>query len=171
MAPASLYLSLDCRTYNSPTDTIKMKKLIVVPMLIGLAACQPQTTEQPKDVTATQPTAQSKLVYPVTQTGHITDTYFDKQIADPYRWLEDDRSEQTAEWVKQQNALTFSYLKKIPFRDKITTTLKDLINYEKVTAPFVEGDYTYIYKNDGLQNQYVVYRQKRRTGIGGLYRS
>jgi prolyl oligopeptidase len=101
-----------------------------------------------------------KLNYPVTRTGNVVDTIFGKPVADPYRWLEDDRSAETAEWVKEQNKLTFEYLGKIPFREEIRKRLSAMWNYEKFTAPFREGEYTYYSKNDGLQNQFVVYRQK-----------
>ena len=90
----------------------------------------------------------------------MVDSYFGEQVADPYRWLEDDMSEETAQWVKTQNKVTFNYLENIPYRDKLKQRLEALMNYEKVSAPFTEGQYTYFYKNDGLQNQYVVYRQK-----------
>ena len=98
--------------------------------------------------------------YPVTESGDVVDTYFGVDVADPYRWLEDDRSEETGEWVKLQNTVTFDYLAKIPHRTRLKERLEELWNYEKVSAPFTEGDYTYFYKNDGLQDQYVVYRQK-----------
>jgi prolyl oligopeptidase len=98
--------------------------------------------------------------YPVTESGDVVDTYFGVDVADPYRWLEDDRSEETGEWVKLQNTVTFDYLAKIPHRTRLKERLEELWNYEKVSAPITEGDYTYFYKNDGLQDQYVVYRQK-----------
>lgn len=98
--------------------------------------------------------------YPATTKVDTADTYFGTEVKDPYRWLEDDRSSQTEAWVKEQNKTTFSYLEKIPFRNDIKNRLEKLWNYEKVSAPFKEGDYTYFYKNDGLQNQYVVYRKK-----------
>src|SRR5690606_18183595 len=91
----------------------------------------------------------------------IVDTYFGEQISDPYRWLEDDRSEETAAWVKAQNEVTFAYLDKIPFRDQLRKQLEDKWNYEKIGAPFVEGEYNYYYKNDGLQNQSVLYRKDK----------
>ena len=69
-------------------------------------------------------------------------------------------SEETAKWVEAQNQVTFDYLEQIPYRDELKERLKTLMDYEKVSAPFKEGDYTYFYKNDGLQNQYVLYRQK-----------
>ena len=101
-----------------------------------------------------------KVTYPVSKTVDHTDTYFDSIVADPYRWLEDDRSAETGEWVKSQNEVSFDYLNKIPFRRAIRERLAKLWDYEKYSAPFKEGDYTYFYKNDGLQNQYVLYRQK-----------
>ncbi len=82
------------------------------------------------------------------------------KLRNPYRWLEDDRSEQTGNWVKEQNKVTFAYLDQIGYRDQIKQRLEALWNYEKVGAPFIEGDYTYFFKNDGLQNQSVLYRKK-----------
>lgn len=98
--------------------------------------------------------------YPQTKKGEQVDTYFDIKVSDPYRWLEDDMAEDTKDWVKRQNKVTNTYLDRIPFRNKIKDRLTELWNYEKYSAPFKEGDYTYYYKNDGLQNQYVLYRQK-----------
>ena len=104
--------------------------------------------------------AASKITYPTTKKVDTTDVYFGKEIKDPYRWLEDDRSEETKAWVKEENKVTFAYLNQIPYKDSIKERLAKLWNYEKVGAPFKEGDYTYFYKNDGLQNQYVLYRYK-----------
>ena len=101
-----------------------------------------------------------KVNYPETKTIDHNDNYFDSIVPDPYRWLEDDRSMETGEWVKSQNQVSFDYLNKIPFRGAIRERLAKLWDYEKYSAPFKEGDYTYFYKNDGLQNQYVLYRQK-----------
>tara|TARA_R110002051_G_scaffold280178_1_gene341771 strand:- start:1154 stop:3310 length:2157 start_codon:yes stop_codon:yes gene_type:complete len=98
--------------------------------------------------------------YPVTNKVDTVDTYFGTEIKDPYRWLEDDKSEATEAWVKAENKVTFDYLDHIPFRNDIKKRLEKLWNYEKLGSPFKEGDYTYFYKNDGLQNQYVVYRKK-----------
>lgn len=100
-----------------------------------------------------------KLDYPVTEKGETIDTYFETDVPDPYRWLEDDMSEETATWVEAQNKVTFDYLDKIPYRSEINKRLSDLWNFEKLGSPFIEGDYTYYYKNDGLQNHYVVYRE------------
>lgn len=100
------------------------------------------------------------IEYPETKKGDISDSYFGTAVPDPFRWLEDDMSEETAEWVKAQNKVTFKYLDRIPYRDDIRQRLTEMWNYEKYSAPFREGEYTYFYKNDGLQNQYVVYRQE-----------
>jgi len=100
-----------------------------------------------------------KGTYPKTKTTKQSDTYFDVSVPDPYRWLENDTSAETKDWVKRQNEVTNEYLSHIPYRDAIRKRLTELWNYEKYTAPFKEGEYTYFYKNDGLQNQYVLYRQ------------
>lgn len=105
------------------------------------------------------------LRYPETRKdSSVVDNYFGTDVEDPYRWLEDDRSEETESWVKAQNEVTFGYLEDIPYRDEIKNKLTELWNYEKVGAPFERGDYTYFYKNDGLQNQYVIYRFKTEGG-------
>ena len=100
------------------------------------------------------------IQYPETKKTDSATVYFGETVKDPYRWLEDDRSKETAAWVKAQNKVTFAYLEKIPFRNSLKARLEKIWNYEKITAPFKEGDYTYFYKNDGLQNQYVLYRTK-----------
>ncbi len=102
----------------------------------------------------------SQVTYPNTQMEIIKDVYFGTEVDDPYRWLEDDKSPKVKDWIKEQNKLTFSYLEQIPERDFFKNRLKELWNYEKIGTPFKEGDYTYYYKNDGLQNQYVLYRKK-----------
>lgn len=106
-----------------------------------------------------------KIEYPQTKKDTtVVDNYFGTEVADPYRWLEDDRSEATENWVKAENKVTFDYLAKIPYRQALKDRLSEIWNYEKVSAPFEEGDYTYFYKNDGLQNQYVIYRKKGAEG-------
>lgn len=109
---------------------------------------------------STEDSKKEAMTYPETRMDETADTYFDREINDPYRWLEDDRSEETEAWVKAQNEVTFGYLKQIPYRKSIEERLTELWNYEKIGAPFVRGDYTYFYKNDGLQNQSVMYRYK-----------
>jgi prolyl oligopeptidase len=106
----------------------------------------------------------STMTYPQTKKENIQDTYFGTVVKDPYRWLEDDRSAETKLWVQEQNKVTDNYLSKIPFRQAIKERLTKLMDYEKFSQPFKEGDYTYFYKNSGLQNQSVLYRQK----VGGV---
>ena len=101
----------------------------------------------------------AQIKYPQTKKTDKVDSYFETKISDPYRWLEDDRSTETADWVKAQNQVTFGYLSAIPFRNTIKERMEKLWNYEKVSAPFKEGKYTYYYKNNGLQNQSVLYRK------------
>ncbi|MBC6997817.1 prolyl oligopeptidase family serine peptidase [Cytophaga sp. FL35] len=125
------------------------KNLLLLSAILIIVSCENQPSKNKIEVT-----------YPTTKKVDTLDTYFGNNVADPYRWLEDDRSEETGEWVKAQNKTTFGYLEKIPFREDIKNRLEKLWNFEKLSAPFKEGDYTYFYKNDGLQNQYVVYRSK-----------
>ncbi|WP_240663398.1 prolyl oligopeptidase family serine peptidase [Mucilaginibacter limnophilus] len=104
------------------------------------------------------------LPYPQTKKGTVTDIYFGTTVADPYRWLEDDRADDTKAWVQEQNKVTQNYLGQIPFREAIRERLTKLWNYERYGAPFNEGEYTYFYKNDGLQSQSVLWRQKGENG-------
>ena len=98
------------------------------------------------------------LSYPETKKIDHFDDYFGTKVNDSYRWLEDDRAEDTKDWVQREVAFTNDYLSKIPFREEIRAQLKEIWNYEKIGAPFKEGDFTYFYKNDGLQAQSVLYR-------------
>jgi prolyl oligopeptidase len=123
------------------------KKICVTASLLGLI------------VGCSTPEEQTAMKYPETSKGNVVDTIHGKVIADPYRWLEDDMSEETKDWVKRQNEVTFGYLNAIPVKTALKDRLTELWNYEKISSPFKEGDYTYYYKNDGLQNQYVVYRK------------
>ena len=128
-----------------------MKKLIIPILCIAtmLTACKEESNK--RDITVN---------YPETAKKPVVETYFDTEVVDNYRWLEDDKSKETEDWVKTENEVTFDYLSKIPYRNQLKDRLSELWNYEKITAPFTEGDYTYYYKNNGLQNQYVVYRKK-----------
>lgn len=99
------------------------------------------------------------LPYPETERGNVTDNYFGTEVADPYRWLEDDNSEATTAWVKAENEVTFDYLSKIPFREAIKERLTELWDYPKESAPSKKGDWLYFSRNDGLQNQAVIYRR------------
>ena len=103
--------------------------------------------------------AQNKIQYPETKKGETVDVYFDTKVNDPYRWLEDDKSAETGAWVKAQNEVTYAYLDKIPFREELKKRMEKLWNYEKISAPFVQGKFTYYSKNNGLQNQSVFYRK------------
>jgi prolyl oligopeptidase len=105
--------------------------------------------------------AQTKITYPETKKIDHVDTYFGENINDPYRWLEDDRSSETGTWVKMQNDVTYRYLATIPLRDQLKSRMEKLWNYEKISAPFKEGDFTYYYKNNGLQNQSVLFRKDK----------
>ena len=126
-----------------------MKRIIINIVLIALAGCQ-STKLKPNN---------TSVKYPKSKTVDTVDTYFNTQVKDPYRWLEDDLSEETAQWVKAQNTVTFDYLNKIPFRKALQNRIAALWNYEKIGAPFKEGKHIYYYKNNGLQNQYVLYRK------------
>lgn len=126
-----------------------MKKIITVAAIAGSLSMNAQMPNK------------QEHKYPETRKADNVDTYFGTNVPDPYRWLEDDRSEETAQWVKSQNEVTFGYLSKIPFRDAIKSRLEELWNYERIGAPFNEGSYTYYYKNNGLQNQSVLYRKDK----------
>jgi prolyl oligopeptidase len=126
-------------------------KISVVPVIIALSVVSGYAQTKNEKI---------PLKYPKTKTIDQVDTYFGVEVKDPYRWLEDDRSAETAAWVKAENKLTFDYLEQIPFRAALKKRLSELWNYEKVGAPFKEGNYTYFYKNDGLQNQFVLFRYK-----------
>lgn len=121
-----------------------MNRLIVFSLLTIILSCQNT----------------NNIEYPSTEKRVVIDSYFGIDIQDPYRWLEDDLSEETMDWVSNQNKTTFNYLNSIPYKRTIKKRLEQIWNYEKRTSPFNEGDYTYYYKNNGLQNQYVVYRKK-----------
>ena len=106
--------------------------------------------------------------YPTTATVDQSDDYFGTRVADPYRWLEDDNSAETKDWVRRQNAVTEAYLQQLPGREAIRQRMEALWNYERVSAPFKRGDYYYFYKNDGLQNQALLYRSDRPGGEAEL---
>ena len=129
--------------------------------LFGLSGCGQNVSSTSSTGKVLSVTNESKtLTYPRTKQVAVIDDYFGTKITDNYRWLEDDMSAETADWVKAQNKTTYRYLEQIPYREKIKSRLSALLDYEKVGMPFIEGEYSYFYKNDGLQNQYVLYRQK-----------
>ncbi len=114
--------------------------------------------------TATVLAQTGPLTYPKTRQTDQTDTYHGTAVKDPYRWLEDDRSAETADWVKAQNKVTFDYLGQIPYRKQMQERLEKIYNYPKYSSPSRKGDWFYFSKNDGLQNQSVLYRQKGLDG-------
>ena len=109
-------------------------------------------------------TTEAQLQYPVTKKVDQSDDYFGTKVADPYRWLEDDKSAETKEWVTAENIVTQAYLAKIPYRKNFQNAIEKVFNYPKYSAPFRKGEWFYFYKNDGLQNQSVLYRQKGLNG-------
>ncbi|MGB1268880.1 MAG: prolyl oligopeptidase family serine peptidase [Flavobacteriaceae bacterium] len=115
-----------------------------------LSACKTDPKEEQTQMTFT---------YPETVKGKVIDTYFDTPVNDPYRWLEDDRSAETEAWVTAQNKVTYAHLEEIPYRQTLNDRLSKLWNYEKISAPFKEGGTEYYYKNNGLQNQSVLYKK------------
>jgi len=120
---------------------------ILVTCSFFLAACEPVSMTQ-----------NSPFEYPQTEQVPVVDVYFGTEVTDPYRWLEDDMSAATATWVDAQNAVTFEYLDALPRKQEFTERLARLLNYERESAPFDEGQYTYFRRNSGLQNQAVIYR-------------
>ena len=127
-----------------------MKKILLLTLVgIFLFSCKKSDTQKIVE-----------LKYPTTKKVDTVTNYFGTDVKDPYRWLEDDMSDETATWVGEQNKVTFDYLANIPYREALKNRLETLWNYEKMGAPFKEGDFTYFYKNNGLQNQYVLYRFK-----------
>lgn len=136
---------------------IIMRKIYVFICVVSIfTSCTNQTeTKKPTEL---------KLKYPETRKDSVFDTLFNTAIPDPYRWLEDDNSEETAKWVQAQNQVTFSYLEKIPFRNKLKEQYTQLWNFEKQSAPTIKGNYFFYFKNDGLQNQSIWYFKKGENG-------
>ena len=133
-----------------------LKKMILPVAAVVLFSCNSSVKTDFKSI---------DVKYPVTKKDTtVKDNYFGTLVADPYRWLENDTSAETGEWVKAENEVTQGYLKQIPFRDAIAKRYENLFNYEKFSAPTHEGDYNYYGKNTGLQNQSVMYREKISGG-------
>jgi prolyl oligopeptidase len=131
-----------------------MKKLLLLPAFWGLFL--PMLPAQ-------------QLSYPVTKKSDITDDYHGTKVSDPYRWLENDTSAETEAWVKTQNQVTFDYLRKIPYRDALRNRIRELINYPKYSTPFRVGNHYFFSKNDGLQNQSVLYSQVGLEGQAKVF--
>jgi len=137
-----------------------VKNFLLAFCLITAAACG--SDPKPKTVFDFKPIP---VTYPNTrQDSSVQDTYFGTAIQDPYRWLEDDQSDETKQWVKDQNTVTFGYLDQIPFRAKVKERLEQIWNFEKYGTPFKKAAHYYYFKNDGLQNQSVLYRQETLDG-------
>jgi prolyl oligopeptidase len=120
--------------------------------LFGIAMSTPADSDPPE------------IKYPQTRKSEQSDTYFGTTVADPYRWLEDDRSAETAQWVAAENQVTNDYLAKIPYRSQIKARLEKRVNYPRYSGPFKHGKYVFFYKNTGLQNQSVLYVQNGLNG-------
>jgi prolyl oligopeptidase len=112
---------------------------------------------------------ESASVYPVSKKVDTVDTYFGESVADPYRWMENDTSADVADWVSEENKVTFGFLDKIPYRGEIKKRLETLNNYEKLGSPFKKGDYIYYFRNEGLQNHSVLYRRKGEQGAPEVF--
>ncbi|MFB6320317.1 prolyl oligopeptidase family protein [Saccharicrinis sp. FJH54] len=130
-----------------------MQKLTYVLLIPLLMACNAQ---------------HKKIEYPETKKGDVVDNYFGTEVADPFRWLEDDQSDATKEWVKAENKVTNDYLSQIPFRDKIFNRLKELWDYPKSSAPSKHGSFYLESRNNGLQNQSVLYIMDSPTDSGRI---
>lgn len=139
-----------------------MQRIVTIATaLFLLAACN---SNDSKNATLTS-YKNIDVKYPQTKKDTtVKDDYFGTLVADPYRWLENDTSAETAAWVKLENEVTQNYLSQIPFRDAIKARYEQLYNYEKYSAPFHQGKYIYYYKNSGLQNQSVLYREAAGSG-------
>ena len=133
-----------------------MKKLFFFSSIVLLASCSGNKQNNQASI--------EHLPYPQAAKVDTTDDYFGTKITDPYRWLENDTSPQTEEWVEGENKVTFDYLDKIPFRQQMKDRLTQVWNFEKFGAPFKKGKYYFFYKNDGLQNQSVLYVQEGLSG-------
>jgi prolyl oligopeptidase len=138
--------------------------LIILSSIISIISCK-NNVEKP---VAKAPRQDTALVYPSTRMDTVTDNYFGTMVADPYRWLEDDHSEETKNWVQVQNKLTFSCLDKIPFRSALRARIEKLFDYEKQGTPFKENAKYYVFKNNGLQNQDVLFVSDNLNDSGKL---
>ncbi len=136
-----------------------MKSITLLAAVYGIMLASCTKAPQPETISN----------YPVSAKVDTVDTYFGTEVPDPYRWMENDTTKQVSNWVTAQNNVTFSYLKNISYRDTVRNRLLELNNYEKLSAPFRQGEYYYFYKNTGLQNQSVLYRKKGESGEPELF--
>ncbi|MGV3588051.1 MAG: prolyl oligopeptidase family serine peptidase [Adhaeribacter sp.] len=154
----------------------KITSLLAVGGISLLAACQSAKNNTPETQAAVTTVTEEKtnihkaaMAYHVTQKVSHTDNYHGTEILDPYRWLENDTTQEVAAWVQAQNKVTFNYLGQIPFRNKIKERLTKIWNYPKYGTPFKRGENYYFYKNDGLQNQAVLYVQQGLKGTPAVF--
>lgn len=136
-----------------------MKSITLLAAVYGIMLASCTKAPQPETISN----------YPVSAKVDTVDTYFGTEVPDPYRWMENDTTKQVSNWVTAQNNVTFSYLKNISYRDTVRSRLLELNNYEKLSAPFRQGEYYYFYKNTGLQNQSVLYRKRGENGEPELF--
>src|ERR1044071_3812943 len=150
---------------------------LFIAAVLALAAVAPFLTgshaQSVAPGTATGPARSSsdnpKISYPESKKVEQVDDYFGTKVADPYRWLEDENSPEVKAWVAAQNKITFAYLVKIPYREKLKARLTELFNYPRISAPFRRGETYFFTKNDGLQNQSVYYIQKGVNGTPEVF--
>ncbi|MBJ7427893.1 MAG: S9 family peptidase, partial [Bacteroidia bacterium] len=133
-----------------------IKKYLLPLTVIATIACNQATKTVQKKL--------NMLSYPKAKTVNQTDNYHGTSIADPYRWLENDTAQEVIEWVKEENKVTQNYLGQIPYRTNIKNRLTEIWDYPKYSSPFKEGNWYYFFKNEGLQNQSILYRQKGLKG-------
>ena len=146
---------------------MKTKNLIML-LSLGIGVIAGCSSEKKNEETKEFPTI--AVTYPVSaKDSAVSDVYHGTVVADPYRWLEYDTAANVKEWVEAENKVTFGYLEKIPFRDKIKARLTDIFNYPKYSSPFRVGEYYFFSKNDGLQNQSVIYYQKGLDGEAKVF--
>jgi prolyl oligopeptidase len=136
---------------------IRLQNTIGLLVLTAAVSC----TERPESKTG--------MTYPETKRIDSVDNYFGVPVADPYRWLENDTTRETAAWVEAQNELTFGYLSKIPYRDAVKKRLQEVYQFERLGVPVKHGEYLYFSKNDGLQNQNVFHRKKGDNGTTEVF--
>ena len=148
----------------------KLFALAFFALLISAVATAPLLTRAAFDKKGDEKKEpKSKIVYPETKKVEVVDDYFGTKVPDPYRWLEDETSADTKAWVDDQNRVTFAYLDKIPYREKLKARLTELFDYPRISAPFRRGDTYFFTKNQGLQNQSVYYIQKGENGTPEVF--
>ncbi len=143
--------------------------LAAVAPLLTRTSAQSATAPNGSAGASVRPDSDLRPNYPVSKKVDVVDDYFGTKVPDPYRWLEDETSAEVKAWIDEQNKLTFGYLDKIPYREKLKTRLTELFNYPRISAPFRRGDTYFFTKNDGLQNQSVFYIQKGVNGTPEVF--